>query len=268
MHRESPICYLDQNLKFLRERSNMTQTELAGELNITRAKVNAYENSVNKNPTVEDLFKFSNYYKVTADFLLWKNLKITEPEATAANNEYLTGAKLRILATTIDKNNKENIEIVPIKAKAGYVAGMGDPEFIRKLPAFQFPVLTNEKKYRMFQIEGDSMLPIPDKSFIIAEYVEDWNGIKDKQAYVIITMNEGIVFKQVVNEIEKSKSLLLHSLNPIYKDYSVNITEIKEVWKFSNYVSAVLPAEGITLETLGHMLVDLKDDLLKIKSQP
>src|SRR5204863_2002257 len=110
------------------------------------------------------------------------------------------GTKLRILATTVDSKNKENIEVVPLKAKAGYKSGYADPEFIKGLPTFQLPILYNDRKYRMFQISGDSMLPIPDKSWVVGEYVENFNDIKDGHPYILLTNDEGIVFKMAYNQ--------------------------------------------------------------------
>jgi len=52
---------------------------------------------------------------------------------------YIKGSNLRVLATTVDIANNENIEMVAEKAKAGYTTGYADPEFISELPVFQFP---------------------------------------------------------------------------------------------------------------------------------
>ena len=41
----------------------------------------------------------------------------------------------------VDSKNRDNIELVPVKAKAGYTAGYNDPEFISSLPTFQLPFL-------------------------------------------------------------------------------------------------------------------------------
>src|SRR6185503_14118792 len=104
--------------------------------------------------------------------------------------------------------NKENIEVVPLKAKAGYKNGYADPDFIKKLPTFQLPILFDDRTYRMFQIEGDSMLPIPPKSWVIAEFIENWYDIKTGQPCILLTQDEGIVFKIVYNELKRSKKLV------------------------------------------------------------
>ena len=230
--------HFNANIKLLRNRRKLTQDMVATELGISRSTMNSYENGSVQNPTLEALLSFSKYYRVSIDTLVKVNLsKLSEfqlSDLERGHDVFVTGAKLRVLATTVDSNNKENIEVVPIKAKAGYKNGFSDPDFIKKLPTFQLPILFGERKYRMFQISGDSMLPIPDKSWVIGEYVENFYDIKDKQAYVILTKEDGIVFKIANNQIKKKKSLLLESLNPAYDPYEVPINEISEVWKFCN----------------------------------
>src|SRR5436190_1277470 len=84
---------------------------------------------------------------------------------------------------------------------AGYKNGYADPDFLKKLSTFQLPILFNDRKYRMFQISGDSMLPIPDKSWVIGEYVENFYDIKDGQPYILLTLDEGIIFKMTYNQL-------------------------------------------------------------------
>ena len=116
--------HFNNNIKILRQRRNRTQDVVAGELGISRSTINSYENGSVVNPTVEALIAFSKYYKISIDTLLKIDIsrlgefQLTELER--GNDIYVTGSKLRILATTVDSNNKENIEVVPLKAKAGY----------------------------------------------------------------------------------------------------------------------------------------------------
>ena len=173
---------------------------------------------------------------------------------------------MRVIATTVDSQNRENIEVVPLKAKAGYKNGFADPEFIKKLPTFQLPILFNDRKYRMFQISGDSMLPIPDKSYVIAEYLENWYDIKDGEAYVLLTQEEGIVFKMVENNLKKKRSLTLKSLNTIYNPYDLNVSDIKEVWKFCNYMSTEIPESNFAKDELIDKLSKLETEVQSIRN--
>lgn len=85
------------------------------------------------------------------------------------------------------------------------------------------PFLSDDRKYRAFQIEGDSMLPIKSGSYVIGEFVQDWDGVKDGDACIILTENDGAVFKIIYNQIRKKQNLLLKSLNPLFAPYEVKI---------------------------------------------
>lgn len=237
--------YFNSNIKFLRNRKALTQEVAAAELNLSRSTLNSYENGSVVNPTLEALQLFSDYYKTSIDTLIRVDLSklsdIKLDEMVQGHDTFIRGTKLRVLATTVDEKNKENIEVVHLKAAAGYKNGYADPDYIKKLPSFQLPILFNDRKYRMFQISGDSMLPIPDKSYVIAEYLENWFEIKDGGAYVFLTRDEGIVFKIAVNQVKRKKQLILHSLNQFYKPYELNVSEVQEVWKFCNFISSEIP---------------------------
>ena len=189
-----------QNIKLLRKRRGRTQDDVAVALDMKRPTVSGYENGVAE-PGIEALLMFSTYYKIAVDTLLRVNLpKLGESELSQLERGYdvfISGNKLRVLTTTVNSENNENIELVNHKASAGYRTGFADPEYIRVLPTFQLPFLSSERKYRTFQINGDSMLPIPDGSWVTGEFVQNWHLLRDGQAYIILTMEDGIMFKIV-----------------------------------------------------------------------
>ncbi|MEO5572292.1 MAG: helix-turn-helix transcriptional regulator [Bacteroidia bacterium] len=261
--------YFNSNIRILRQRKKRTQEILAGEMGFTRSTLNSYESGTIINPTIEALIAFSDYFKMSIDTLIKVDLfNLSEAklrDLESGHDDFVRGTKLRVLATTVNNQNRENIEVVPLKAKAGYKSGYADPEFIRKLPVFQLPILFKERKYRMFQITGNSMLPIPDKSWVIAEFVENWHDIKDGEAFVLLTNDEGIVFKMVFNQIKKKKNLLLKSLNAEYEPYEININEVREVWKFCNYISSEIPEPQIARDELFSKVLKLEKDMQKVK---
>jgi len=112
------------------------------------------------------------------------------------------------------------------------------------------PFLQKDRKYRAFQLDGDSMLPIPDKSYVVGEYVQNLSLLKDGSAYIIVTRDEGVVFKVVYNQVRKRKKLLLRSLNPAYDPYEIDIEQVMEAWKFINYFSAEIPDKYSELGSL------------------
>ncbi len=261
--------YFSSNIKLLRTRRDRTQDVVANELNVSRSTLNSYENGSIKNPTLDALMSFSKYFKMSIDTMVKVDMsKLSQfqlAELEKGHDIYVTGSRLRVLATTVDSHNKENIELVHLKAKAGYKNGYADPDFIKKLPTFQLPILFNDRKYRMFQITGDSMLPIPDKSWVIGEYLENWYDVKDGQAYVLLTQDEGIVFKIAYNQIKKSKNLLLKSLNSVYDPYEINVSEVKEVWKFCNYISHEIPDTTLSKDGFRSAIQNIEKNIFDLK---
>jgi len=260
--------YFHSNIKMLRKRRRKTQDEVAEELNMKRSTLSGYENRIAQ-PGLDALLAFSDYYRIAVDTLIKSDLeKLSEiqlRQLESGEDVFLRGGNLRILATTINSKNEENIELVPEKAKAGYANGFSDPEYISELPVFQMPFLSKGKKYRTFQLNGDSMLPIPDKSWVTGEYLIDWNSIKTGEAYIILTLDEGIMFKVVENLIEKEGKLILYSLNPLFEPFDVSVNEIKEVWKFVHFISHELPEPVLPENELVRTVANLKHDLNKIK---
>lgn len=260
--------FLHSNMRFLRRRKGLTQEELAEALQMKRTTLSGYENQVAE-PGIEEALRISNFFHVSVDSLLTIDFQTLGEyqirQMELGHDPYVRGSAIRVLATTVDSRNNENIELVDEKAKAGYKSGFADPEYIKVLPTFSLPFLNSNRKYRTFQISGDSMLPIPDKAFVTAEFVQNWNLIRDRQAYVILTIDDGIVFKVVENRIKEEGKLVLYSLNPLYNPYELLLSEIREVWRFVHYISPELPDPVLPKNELQSTVAGMKRDLDRIK---
>lgn len=262
--------YFTSNLKFLRKRRGRTQDDVAAALNLKRSTLSGYENGVAQ-PGIEILVSFSRYFNISIDTLLKIDItKLSESqlgELERGYDAYVRGSNLRVLTTTITSDNRENIELVPEKAKAGYATGYADPEYIGELPTFRLPFLSDKRKYRTFQLKGDSMLPIPDGSWVTGEFLQNWRDITSGKAYIVFTLNDGIVFKVVENNLNIDGKLVLYSLNPLYEPYEVHVNEVKEVWKFVNYISNELPEPVLPEKQLMQSISVMKNDLERIKAK-
>ena len=229
------ITKLGQNLLSLRkiQSEGISQDEMAKRLGLSKSTYGSYE-SGRTEPKLADLLKMAAFFNVTTDQLLGGDVRLHKP--IVARNE------VRLLATTVNSDNEDNIEFVPIKAVAGYVEGYGDLDFIETLPVFQVPFLSKEKKYRLFPIEGDSMLPLKEGSLVFAEYVEDWKNVKNGTVCIIVTKDEGIVLKKVFNYLTEKNLLVLKSTNERFAPYAVMGEDINELWKFAGYFQGEFPS--------------------------
>src|SRR5215212_3539575 len=217
------MAVANQNLKYLRKLRGWTQEEFAQKLRIKRSLLGAYEEE-RAEPRIDVLEVVCDIFKLTLDEILRKDL---------SDNKGNYIAKRRAMKLT---GGRPDIPFVPVKAAAGYLAGYADPEFIDELNTFTLPMLA-PGQYRAFEIVGDSMLPTPSGSVIVGEKVEDLEDVKSNQTYIVVSRNEGIVYKRVMKNTRLKNKMTMISDNPAYQPYNVSAEDIMEVWKAQMVIS-------------------------------
>ncbi|MGB3465019.1 MAG: XRE family transcriptional regulator, partial [Cyclobacteriaceae bacterium] len=224
------MSYISKNIKFLRKKNYYTQETFAEALDIKRSLVGAYEEG-RADPRINNLIKICDLFGVSLDTFINKDVSTLSDEELSGKGKTDPKAKLKVLSITVDKDDEENIELVPQKASAGYTNGYADPEYIEELPRFRLPMLPRNATYRAFEISGDSMLPLLPGTVIIGEYIEDVKYVKNGNTYILVTEKEGIVYKRVFNYLEERDKLYLVSDNKSYAPYDVAADDIVEIWE-------------------------------------
>ncbi|RPD48023.1 helix-turn-helix domain-containing protein [Hymenobacter sediminis] len=266
---------INTNLKFWRRELSLTQAQMAEKLGIKRSLVGAYEEG-RAEPKLATLVNMARLFGisldalVTTDFSKKKNAKAAlqlqaQAAATPDAGANRSNGNLRILALTVDKEQNENIELVPQKAAAGYLNGYADPEYLEELPKFRLPMLGNTGTYRAFEIAGDSMLPIASGTVIVGRYVDDWMSIKDGTPCIVVSSKEGIVFKRVFNRLKDAAMLALHSDNPLYQPYQIDVEDVVEIWEAKAYISSTFPIADLSLNRLASIVLDLQQQVSTMK---
>lgn len=256
---------LGLNIKNLRRSHGLTQDQLADKIGVNRAMIGSYEEgrAVPKLPVLRTL---AYYFDVSIDDLVNIDLNDERPPKNSKRAPDMEGKGLRVLTTLVDRDNKELITLIPVKASAGYLKGYSDPDFMETLPRFGLPVpeLGNERSYRAFQITGDSMLPVLPDSYIICEYVRDWHEIKDGKTYVLITQDDGVVYKRLFSKDENT--LIMKSDNPEYAPYTISVDIVSEVWKALGYISFSLPEpDEMSLGKLTALVYKMQNEMDELK---
>ncbi|MFZ4398708.1 MAG: helix-turn-helix domain-containing protein [Bacteroidales bacterium] len=258
--------YISENIKYLRKQKELTQDELALKIGVKRSMIGSYEES-RAIPKLPLLQAMAFYFDVSLNDLLDKDLSTLKSNDNTRKVD-LEGNNLRVLSTIVDKDDKELITIVPEKASAGYLNGYSDVEFVESLSAFSLPLpeISHDRTYRIFQIKGDSMLPMPSGTYVISRYLDNWYNIKDGKTYIILTKDDGIVYKRLYNRLEESKTLELISDNHIYPPFSVHIENVMEVWQAIGLISFQLPDSDVpSLFKLNTMFTELKCEIDTLK---
>ncbi len=231
------MATVNKNLKFLRVQGGFTQKQLAEKLGLKQAAVGAYEEE-RSTPPVSCLMEISKIFSVSLDHLINSDLSSMPQKEWKSRG---ASKSKEVLAITVDTNNKENVELVPQKAYAGYTSGFQDPEFVKDLPKISLPMLPKNKTHRAFEIKGDSMLPILPGSVIFGEYVENVENIKNGKLYILVTRQDGIVFKRIFSFADQRNKLLLVSDNRSYEPYSISTDDVLEIWAAKAYFSNQFP---------------------------
>lgn len=253
------MIFLKENMQFMRKKQGITQNELASLLETKRSLIGSYEEGRGV-PKLEMIKRMADIFGISIDDLISTDIS-KENEKPARQ-----GSGLKVLSVTVTTDNDERISIVPVKAAAGYLNGRSDPEYMGQLPHFSMPVaeLSQNQSYRVFQIKGDSMLPVPPGSYLFCNFVESYTDIREGNSYVLITSDEGVVFKRVY--LNNYYELLLKSDNPEYAPYTVKADAILELWQVLGYLTFDLPDKGaMHVQKLTLAIVRLEEEIQRLK---
>lgn len=253
---------LNENIRYLRKQLGLTQDQFGQQLDIKRSLVGAYEEG-RAEPRLELLQKMAAAAGLSVDILIGRDIsQLKDYEKKSLRSK-------EVLVVTVDDQNRDNIELVPMKAAAGYLNGYADPEYIKELPRFKLPILS-QGTYRAFEITGDSMLPLLPGTIVIGEWVEHFKDLKNGKPYILVTQREGIVYKRVFNYLQDNGKFFLVSDNRQYAPYQIDASEVIEAWGAKAYISVQFPdvsaKNEMSVEQLAGVVLELQQELLSMKS--
>ncbi len=265
------MSILSDNIKVLRLAGDLTQAEMAEILGITDKNLSSWERGVTE-PDIEALVRIANAFGVTIDTMIAQDIstvaktligdahlirqraanpkrpKIASISASnpASNraSESFPGYSSVPKVVTVDAQGRENVVFVSQKARAGYLSGYADPEYIATLPAMYWPNLP-PGTYRIFEADGVSMQPtVKHRDWLLTRYVENLAEIKDNWVYTVVTHSEGIAMKRFLNRVETDRQLIGKSDNRKYQHENgmlmIDAMDVKEVWFGLRNVTAQL----------------------------
>lgn len=247
---------LAENLKFLREQKDWSIKKVSDDLELSPKRYGNYEHG-DREPDIETLKLLSAYWKISIDLLVKADLRKSDMNALLA-----VGSNRLLMPILVDKDRNDTIEVIPVKSFAGYAKGYSDPQFFDKLPIMKLPFRITGK-HRAFPIKGDSMPPVKEGSFVVGKFVESASEIENGNTYVILTANEGLVYKRVY---KKGAVIELHSDNKSYQPYQVKLEDVLELWKFVCCINlSDQKEEEINMQSLMDMLKSMKVEMAGLR---
>lgn len=251
------MSLFSDNIRHLRVKKEVSQQFVAEKLSISRDRLAKYEEGKSQ-PPFEILIKISHYYHVSIDLLLTADIRKVDIDGLMKLDDNRI-----LLPIVVDAKGANIIEIIPHKAKAGYLTSYSDPEFVESLQHISLPFL-GTGKFRTFPVEGDSMPPHKDGSFIVGRYVENNQDIKDGRTYVLLTRNEGIVYKRLKRA--DSSTFMLISDNTFYAPYEVKFSDILEIWEYAGSIAtSEFDPEDIEPQSIRELLYGIREEVKALK---
>lgn len=253
------MSILSENLRYLRAQRGLSQQRVADDLILTRARYSKYEEAAAE-PPLEVLLRISRYFQISIDLILSLDVrKIPTGDLLKLENNRM------LLPIKVDGGGENYIEVVTQKVKAGYLDGYADPEYIEGLEHISLPFLRHGK-FRAFPISGDSMPPHKDGSLIVGRYLESLDEIADGSTHVLLTKDDGVVYKRVRRSGEGR--YLLSSDNDFYAPYEIKADNIIEVWAYAACISTrEFEPDDLSPQTIREMFGQLRNEIIGLKKK-
>jgi hypothetical protein len=103
---------------------------------------------------------------------------------------------------------------------------------------------------------------------VIGKYVERLDDIKSGNTYVVVTRDDGLSYKRLMNVNKKEGTVELHSDNKTYPPYKVKLNEILEVWEYTCSINMHQYKEDeLNLDSIMNMLKSLHVEIEQIKKK-
>ncbi|MFP5439083.1 MAG: XRE family transcriptional regulator [Bacteroidia bacterium] len=247
------MSLFSDNIRHLRIKRDVSQETVAEGLSISRDSLAKYEQGKSQ-PPYETLIKLSHYYHISIDLLLTADIRKVD-----LNGLMQLEDNRILLPIAVDSKGENIIEIIPHKARAGYTTGYSDPEFIEALQHVSLPFLSNGK-FRAFPVEGDSMPPHREGAFIVGRYVEQLGDVRDGRTYILLTKNDGIVYKRLNRNGENK--LMLASDNALYDPYSIKVSDVLEIWEYACSIATTeFQPDDLGPQSIRELLGAIRNDI-------
>ena len=153
------------------------------------------------------------------------------------------------------------IPLVDKSAMAGYPANHHKSDYLNTLSIYRIPGF-QDGSHRIFEIEGESMLPtfLPH-DYIVSVKIDDLSKMVDGALCVIILKNAVLIKRLYHNGKNK---LTLESDNLNYKSVQISNNEVKEVWGVQAKLTQSMQSGS---HVNGQKLEKMEEKLLKMQKQ-
>lgn len=177
---------------------------------------------------------------------IWENINVNEAWWETGKGEIFIEKHTQVgepslkYEAAVTDIEEVKVPLVEYRAYAGYLLGHADREYMESLPTISVDrEMVRGGHYICFTIMGDSMndgtwRALLDRDKVLGKELQrhHWaNKIHlNSYPFIIVHRTDGIVCKDIVaHDVEKG-IITVHSRNPIYEDYTMNLTDVLQIF--------------------------------------
>jgi transcriptional regulator with XRE-family HTH domain len=142
-----------------------------------------------------------------------------------------------------------------------YLANCQKVDFLRSLQTISLPFITSDRS-RAFEMGNDFPM---QNSIVVGSGISDWSDVNDGKFYILVTHQQGVIYRRVYNQVKIKGALLLSSDNPSIPSFEISIKDVVEIWEVNSFISQQLPEPHISLERVKNIVDDLTNELDRLR---
>lgn len=239
---------IGKNIKKIRSVKKLSQSDFADLFNISRASVGSYEEG-RAEPKIDVIIKIANYFSLSIDLLLTKELTVNELYSfDIFKEEYHTTGTDQLFIREKDLS-KNTTPLVTKESYLEYIVNHHNKDYINHLPSITLPN-TQLGKTRAFEVPDNAMEfnnkgllqgDILSCSFIEKEHIDQ---LQLEHVYLIVT-EKGIFVRRL---IKTEPGLTFEPDNPNFDTVKITTSEILEIWQVEGFYSTSLKPPSLIEE--------------------
>lgn len=248
---------IGENIKKIRQAKKISQADFAKLFNLARPSVGAYEEGRSE-PKIETIIQIAEYFKISIDVLLTRQLTVSEIYSFDQLNKKLD--KVHQNKSSRSKTAKD-VALVRIAHYLEYIINIDKKDFVNSLEQTAIP-FSSTGTWRVFEMNGSEMEyqhhGLHHQDLITCSKVE-WDSVKAGDIYIIV--QKGGILTRRLKSIH-SDMLILSADDPSFEDISFYKDDILECWKAQGVFTTRLQAPS----RLEERILKIEEELKKLKN--
>jgi len=260
---------IGKNIRKIRTVKKLSQASFAEIFNLARPSVGAYEEG-RAEPKIETIIQIANYFGLSIDALLTKDLTINELFRFDSLKNKKPDQKISSQPHSKKTLQNLNTKFISATKYLDYISNFKNSDFIDNLPSFHLPHVKSLSA-RAFEIIDNAMTfdnvgILPGDIVICDKKILDQSDLHIDHVYVIV-LEENILIRRLQ---ENAKKLKLVPDNPDWKKLFLAFESIREIWEINSILTGnLLPPIQVNkrISLLEDQLNKITGELASIKKR-